>query len=67
MTGAADSTLRLLQITDVHLRAAADDRLLGVDTYASATAVLEQALGERAGVHPRDRARSCGRWSPRAE
>lgn len=38
--------LRLLQITDVHLRAAKGDTLLGVDTWHSVTAVLDQAFGE---------------------
>ncbi len=37
---------RLLQITDIHLRAVAGDTLLGVDTWHSVAAVLEQALGE---------------------
>ena len=38
--------LRILQITDVHLRAAEGDTLLGVDTLHSVTAVLSQALAE---------------------
>lgn len=38
--------LRLLQITDFHLKAAADARLLGVDTAATLAAVLDQALAE---------------------
>ncbi|MEM8767919.1 MAG: metallophosphoesterase [Pseudomonadota bacterium] len=46
MTGATVSAHQVLQITDVHLRAEAEARLLGVDTYASAAAVLEQALAE---------------------
>jgi Icc protein len=37
----------LLQITDVHLRAAPADTLLGVDTWHSVSAVLEQALAEK--------------------
>jgi Icc protein len=37
----------LLQITDVHLRAAASETLLGVDTWHSVSAVLDQALAER--------------------
>ncbi len=47
MTGATVSTCQILQITDLHLRAEPEARLLGVDTYASAAAVLEQALAER--------------------
>ncbi len=42
----AERPLRLLQITDVHLRAAAGDTLLGVDTWHSVAAVLDQALAE---------------------
>ena len=38
----------LLQITDLHLLAAANARLLGVDTAASLDAVLRSALSERA-------------------
>ena len=38
----------LLQITDLHLLAAANSRLLGVDTAASLDAVLRAALAERA-------------------
>ena len=38
----------LLQITDLHLLAAANSRLLGVDTAASLDAVLHAALSERA-------------------
>ena len=38
----------LLQITDLHLLAAANARLLGVDTAASLDAVLRVALSERA-------------------
>jgi Icc protein len=37
----------LLQITDLHLLAAANSRLLGVDTAASLDAVLRAALAER--------------------
>lgn len=37
----------LLQITDLHLRAAADATLMGVDTWHSAEAVLSRALRER--------------------
>ena len=37
----------LLQITDVHLRAPTAGTLLGVDTWHSVSAVLEQALAER--------------------
>lgn len=40
------NTQRLLQITDVHLRAISGDTLLGVDTWHSVEAVLDQALGE---------------------
>ncbi len=42
----AESPHRLLQITDLHLRALAGDTLLGVDTWHSAAAVLDQALAE---------------------
>ena len=42
----APTTHRLLQITDVHLRAVAGDTLLGVDTWHSVGAVLDQALAE---------------------
>lgn len=45
MTGRA-SDLRLLQITDLHLRASATPTLLGVNTWDSAEAVLVQALTE---------------------
>jgi Icc protein len=38
--------LTLLQITDVHLRAQPGARLLGVDTWDSLNAVLDQALAE---------------------
>jgi len=38
----------LLQITDLHVLAAANSRLLGVDTSASLDAVLRAALAERA-------------------
>ena len=38
----------LLQITDVHLRAPTAGTLLGVDTWHSVSAVLEQALA----LHP---------------
>jgi Icc protein len=38
----------LLQITDLHLLAAENSRLLGVDTAASLNAVLRAALAERA-------------------
>lgn len=41
-----EGPLRLLQITDVHLRAVAGDTLLGVDTWHSVAAVLDQALAE---------------------
>lgn len=41
--------LTCLQITDVHLRARPGDKLLGVDTWASLNAVLDQALAEH---HP---------------
>ena len=37
---------RVLQITDVHLRAVAGETLLGVDTWHSVAAVLDQALAE---------------------
>ena len=39
-------TSRVLQITDVHLRAVTGDTLLGVDTWHSVAAVLDQALAE---------------------
>jgi Icc protein len=42
----AQNTLRILQITDVHLRAVQGDTLLGVDTWHSVAAVLKQALAE---------------------
>ena len=38
----------LLQITDLHLLAAANSRLLGVDTAASLDAVLRRGTAERA-------------------
>jgi Icc protein len=38
-----DSALKLLQISDTHLHAAADSRMRGVTTYATFLAVLEQA------------------------
>ena len=38
----------LLQITDLHVLAAANSRLLGVDTAVSLDAVLRAALSERA-------------------
>jgi Icc protein len=38
-----DLSLRLLQISDTHLHAAADSRMRGVTTYATFRAVLEQA------------------------
>lgn len=47
MTGSVQNSLTLLQITDVHLRATAADTLLGVDTWHSVEAVLDQALSER--------------------
>jgi Icc protein len=40
------NTQRLLQITDLHLRAVTGDTLLGVDTWHSVEAVLDQALAE---------------------
>jgi Icc protein len=40
--------LVLLQISDVHLRSAPGEKLLGVDTWDSVQAVLDQALAERA-------------------
>lgn len=40
--------LRILHITDTHLRATAGATLLGVDTAASLAAVLDQALAEHA-------------------
>jgi len=45
-SAALPTTLTLLQITDVHLRAAPGAGLLGVDTWDSVNAVLDQALGE---------------------
>ena len=41
-----NSSLTLLQITDLHLLAGPDDRLLGVDTADSLRAVLRQALNQ---------------------
>ena len=41
------ATLTLLQLTDLHLLAEPDSRLLGVDTEASLRAVLGQAFAER--------------------
>ena len=38
--------LRILQVTDLHLRAAQDGELYGVRTDASFRAVLERALGD---------------------
>ena len=38
-----DAGLKLLQISDTHLHAAADSRMRGVTTYATFLAVLEQA------------------------
>jgi Icc protein len=40
------SDLTVLQITDVHLRAEIGERLLGIDTWDSVNAVLDQALTE---------------------
>jgi len=42
-----DSPLKLLQISDTHLHAAADSRMRGVTTYATLRAVLEQAQRDR--------------------
>ena len=36
----------LLQLTDMHLHAAADSRMRGVTTFETLVAVLEQALGD---------------------
>lgn len=47
MTGSTQTSLTLLQITDVHLRATPGETLLGVDTWHSVAAVLDQALAER--------------------
>jgi len=44
----AHESLTLLQITDVHLRASPGSKLLGVDTWHSVNAVLDQALTEDA-------------------
>lgn len=41
------TAVTILQITDLHLLAGDGERLLGVDTFDSLRAVLEQALGER--------------------
>ena len=41
-----DSPLRLLQITDPHLHAAADSRMRGVRTYATLRSVLEHARSD---------------------
>jgi Icc protein len=43
----ANALTTVLHITDVHLRAAPDALLLGVDTAHSMNAVLDQALAER--------------------
>ena len=40
------TSLTCLQITDVHLRAETEPALLGVDTWATLNAVLDQALAE---------------------
>ncbi len=45
---ASSGTLRLLQITDLHLQPVPGSRLLGVDTAASLDAVLRRALSEHA-------------------
>lgn len=37
----------LLQLTDMHLHAAADSRMRGVTTFETLVAVLEQALGDK--------------------
>ena len=42
-----DVGLKLLQISDTHLHAAADSRMRGVTTYATLLAVLEQAQRDR--------------------
>jgi len=42
-----DSRVKLLQISDTHLHAAADSRMRGVTTYATFLAVLEQAQRDR--------------------
>jgi Icc protein len=42
-----DRGLRVLQISDTHLHAAADSRMRGVTTYATFRAVLEQAQRDR--------------------
>lgn len=47
MSGSAPDFLTLLQITDVHLRAEPGATLLGVDTWHSVAAVLDQALAEQ--------------------
>ena len=46
--------LKLLQISDTHLHAAADSRMRGVTTYATFLAVLEQAKRDRALARRRD-------------
>ncbi len=40
------ATIRILQVTDTHLRAAQDGELYGVRTNASFRAVMERALGD---------------------
>ena len=47
MTSTAPAPSIVLQITDIHLRAADGDTLLGVNTWDSVAAVVDQALAER--------------------
>ena len=42
-----DLSLKLLQISDTHLHAAADSRMRGVTTYSTFRAVIEQAQRDR--------------------
>ena len=42
-----DRALRVLQISDTHLHAAADSRMRGVTTYSTFLAVLEHAQRDR--------------------
>src|SRR5204863_6572219 len=45
---AAGNSLRILHVTDLHLRAAPEGELYGVRTNASFAAVMEHALGDPA-------------------
>lgn len=47
MDQSSRASISLLQLTDTHLFGAAEDRLLGVDTYQSLADVIELAVSER--------------------